>query len=406
MISTASNQPNRTGPMYEIIYAGSGLSALLSAYYLIRANKIKGSLLFLDPLPFPLSNKTYSFWSELDDLPEELIHKSWDKLLVIDTETSVHQLRDHRYRTIKGAVLESWLRNYISTHVEADFREERYCCYQEEKSTVWVKTDKSIYQCSYFLNSTFDYRELISRLQKKGFSYHMQYFLGVEIETELDFFDDSCMTLADFSINTSGRYEFGYTLPYGKRSALIELVSDRIIEEDQLFSYLNKVLGATTYHIRYNEEGGSLLTQLYFPHRVSKRCINIGTAAGMLKASTGYAFSNVVRDSRLMADKYRPGKGWSSLPRRRLIFRWFDRVFLTVVYHRPLEVKAMFMKLFNNVDIDTVLSFLNEDCRANGLLKVCRALQSCALCYVQLLFTNPTNRRLSSNQPHDPVSPR
>lgn len=377
--------------MYEIIYAGSGLSALLSAYYLIRANKIKGRLLFLDPLDSPLSNKTYSFWSELDDLPVGLIHKSWDKIQITNKETQTHQLNEHHYHCIKGATLERWLRNYISTHASVDFKNECYCGYEEEKDRVKVKTEKSDYQCSFFLNSSFDYRNIIRRLQEEGQAVLIQYFMGVEIETETDHFDDSSMVLADFSINSSGRYEFGYILPYGKRRALIELVSDQAVDESKLLFYLNKVLGDTNWHILYNEEGGSLLTRLHFPHRTSKRCINIGMAAGMLKSSTGYAFSNIMRDSQLMAKRYQPGKGWTTLPRRRLIYTVFDRIFLFVIYHRPYEVKELFIMLFEKVDIDTVLSFLHENCRVDGLYRICRALQLCALRYVQLLLKRPTD---------------
>ena len=49
-----------------------------------------------------------------------------------------------------------------------------------------------------------------------------QHFCGVEIETKKEFFDEEMMNLMDFDCEQRGSVHFFYTLPYSKRTALVE----------------------------------------------------------------------------------------------------------------------------------------------------------------------------------------
>ena len=89
-------------------------------------------------------------------------------------------------------------------------------------------------------------------------------------------------------------YIFLY-LPFAKNKALIETtwlskMDDKSLKDYdiQLKKYIKETLKIKNYKINYQEEGA---IPLFYPlNKIEKNKINIGSAGGMTRLSTGYTF--------------------------------------------------------------------------------------------------------------------
>ena len=130
---------------------------------------------------------------------------------------------------------------------------------------------------------------------KKDHRNLWQHFCGVEIETQNDFFDDKIFNLMDFDCDQRESVHFFYTLPYSKTKALVETTwlskmndNSQKDYDNQIKDYIENHLNLKNYKITYKEEGA---IPLFYPtYEIEKNKINIGTAGGMTRLSTGYTF--------------------------------------------------------------------------------------------------------------------
>jgi lycopene beta-cyclase len=89
--------------------------------------------------------------------------------------------------------------------------------------------------------------------------------------------------------------------------------------------------------------------------------VAIGSGAGMLKASTGYAFGRIQRDSAALADSLSL-TGIPARPAERQRFRRLDRIFLRAVASDPSLLERTFAALVDDHGgVASLLRFLDED---------------------------------------------
>jgi len=91
-----------------------------------------------------------------------------------------------------------------------------------------------------------------------------------------------------------------YVLPTSANEALLEYTlfsKDLLAKEEyetEIQNYIQK-LGITEYEIIEKEQGNIPMTCYPFWQHNSKNILNIGSAGGWTKASTGYTFKNTVK---------------------------------------------------------------------------------------------------------------
>ena len=188
-----------------------------------------------------------------------------------------------------------------------------------------------------------------------------QHFHGIEIETDKDFFDENILDLMDFDCDQRNNVHFFYVLPFNKNKAMIETTwlskDDKSLKDydSQMKKYINK-LGLKDYKINFKEEGA---IPLFHPlNEKDKNGINIGTAGGMTRLSTGYTFLNIQEHSKYIrmnieniqgAKKYDIGKK----------YQFLDKVFLRVLEKYPEKMPSIFYNMFNSSS-DTIIKFLSN----------------------------------------------
>ena len=199
-------------------------------------------------------------------------------------------------------------------------------------------------------------------IKKKHFNL-WQHFCGVEIETKKNFFDEEIFNLMDFDCEQRESVHFFYTLPYSKNKALVETTwlsrmndNSQKDYDQQIKDYINKHLKIKDYKIAYKEQGA---IPLFYPvYEKEKNKINIGTAGGMTRLSTGYTFLNIQEHSKYIRENIENISNSKSFQISRK-YKFLDDIFLRVLNRHPDKMSDIFFNMFE-ASPKTVIKFLSN----------------------------------------------
>jgi lycopene beta-cyclase len=170
----------------------------------------------------------------------------------------------------------------------------------------------------------------------------------------------------DFRTGQSHGATFFYVLPFSTTEALVEytLFSPALLEEDAyeaaLKTYVEEVMGVTEYTIEEKERGSIPMTNFRFPSGHGNM-VNIGTAGGQTKGSSGYTFQFIQKHSAAIVAalerKEHPSHARSQRPR----FQFYDSVLLHILANKTLHGADIFSDLFRKNKPQNVLKFLDNE---------------------------------------------
>jgi len=171
----------------------------------------------------------------------------------------------------------------------------------------------------------------------------------------------------DFRIPQAGDVRFGYVLPFDTHTALVEytIFSPQLVSQSEyevgLQRYISGQLGIDQYDITHVEYGIIPMSDVPLPLRPSPHVLNIGTAGGMSKPSTGYTFQRIQRQTRqIVASLLKEGHPFYPQPlfnRHALM----DSILLNVLDAGRTPGHRFFANLFRHNPIQRVLRFLDEE---------------------------------------------
>ena len=193
-----------------------------------------------------------------------------------------------------------------------------------------------------------------------------QAFVGLEVEADVDAFDPAVMTMMDFRTPQRGEIRFAYVLPFGPRSALVEMTAFTARSPDDarlhadLTRYLRDVLGMAAWRVRRVERGRIPMTTARLTTRVSPNVTRIGTGGGLVKPSTGYAFAAIQRHSVRIAASLAAGR-LDDRPPVRWVSATLDRIFLHYLARHPAKAAALFLRIARVVRPDRFARFMSGD---------------------------------------------
>jgi lycopene beta-cyclase len=286
-------------------------------------------------------DKTWSFWKTTDHNFDDCIKKSWQNFSInILDKTNYLECTSYPYQSIDSGLYYNKINSKLNQNTNVSF----------------FKNLKEINS-----NNSFIFNSIPS-IEK---DYHdlWQHFCGVEIETQKDFFDDEIFNLMDFDCEQRESVHFFYTLPYSKNKALVETTwlskmndNSQKDYDHQIKNYIENHLNLKDYKIIYKEEGA---IPLFYPsYESDKNKINIGTAGGMTRLSTGYTFLNIQEHSKYIrknieniakTKKYEISKK----------YQFLDSIFLKVLQEHPKMMPDIFFKMFKSSP-KTVIKFLSN----------------------------------------------
>ena len=286
---------------HDYIFTGSGLSALMTVYEMLSSGKFENkSILLIDEHTKKVNDRTWCFWDE-HNLFDEIVNKKWDQAVFANKKFNrVLELTPYQYKKINGLDFYELVFKKISEYKNINFLNHKVVDFTELGNHCILKTEQETFTCNKIFNSI--YKPEIVQSQNK-FPLIQQHFIGWFIKSKEAVFTPNCATFMDFSVEQKGNTRFMYVLPTSEHEALLEytLFSKDLLHkeayESEIQNYITN-LGITEYEIIEKEQGNIPMTCYPFWKHNTKNIINIGSAGGWTKASTGYTFKNSVKKSR------------------------------------------------------------------------------------------------------------
>ena len=351
---------------FDYIIIGGGCAGLSLAFELEIHDKLRDkTLAIIEPRVEYKRDKTWSFWRIVPHSFDDCVKKNWENFSInIPNKTNFLECKASPYQSIDSGLFYEKINNKLKQNKNISFF----------KHISEVNTKNS-----FIFNSVPSI--------KNNYKNLWQHFCGVEIETQNNFFDEEIFNLMDFDCDQRESVHFFYTLPFSKKSALIETtwlskMNDNS-EKDydrQVKDYIANHLKLQNYKIHYKEQGA---IPLFHPlEKKEKNKINIGTAGGMTRLSTGYTFLNIQEHSKYIREnienitnskKYKIGTK----------YQYLDEIFLRVLEKHPEKMPDVFFKMFK-ASPKTVIKFLSN--KSNFFEDLSIILKMPKLTFIKALF--------------------
>ena len=355
------------------IILGAGASGLLLAYRMSLDSYFDDkSILIIDQVKDKGNDKTWCYWEEGEGEWDELLTKKWPKVLFGSKDfTETLDISPYSYKMIRSEKFYHKLWRSISLKSNITFVEDSVKSYSEIDNRVKVVTNKSTYFGLKLLNSIPDKK--VYETQQK-YPVLQQHFVGWFVKTKTDCFDNSIATFMDFNIPQNGNTRFMYVLPIDKNIALFEytLFSKDLLEhskyEDAIKDYL-KEKKVTDFEILEKENGAIPMTSFKFEELNSNSILNIGTAGGWTKASTGYTFYNTSKKTKDLVSFLKKDDDLSAFAKRTKYW-FYDLLLLDVLANNNEKGSSVFASIFKKVNVKIILKFLGEESSLREDLKI------------------------------------
>ncbi len=351
---------------FDYVIIGGGCAGLSLAYELEIHEKLKNkTLAIIEPRGKYRRDKTWSFWRVTSHNFDDCVKKNWENFSInIPDKTNYLQCKSSPYQSIDSGLFYEKICNRLN----------------ENKNISFFKDASQI-----DLRNSFIFNSVPSI--KKDHQNIWQHFCGVEIESKTNFFDDEIFNLMDFNCDQRESVHFFYTLPYSKNTALVETTWLSKINDNsqkdydkQIKNYIENHLNLKDYNIIYKEEGA---IPLFYPiDKNEKNKINIGTAGGMTRLSTGYTFLNIQEHCKYIRENI---ENISNVGKYRIStkYQFLDEIFLRVLKKHPEKMPDIFFKMFK-APPKTVINFLSN--KSNFFEDLSIILRMPKLTFIKALF--------------------
>ena len=345
---------------YDIIFTGGGASCRILLYFLSKKDYFNKLNILIIEAENTINDKTWCYW-ENGDIPFEFIHaKEWSGLqFEAEHFCSNQSIAPFTYACIHGADFNNYFsKQFFPAHPNICLIAGQVKAITQSDRAYLALTETAQYSTGTIFNSI---PALAFSVPK---SLMWQHFEGWFIKVKQPLFNDKSAVFMDFKDYTDGPFGFLYVLPFSGHNALVEYafysseIFQSAVYEERIRQYLEKQ-GINDYTIERKERGKIPLYKENLLQSQQSGIIHIGSAGGLIKPSTGYAFNRMVEDSRMIAASF----GTPNIARRKRSkrFLFYDRLLLRIIQEDPACAVNIFKQLFRQQSMHRILTFLNED---------------------------------------------
>jgi lycopene beta-cyclase len=340
----------------DAVIAGGGLSGLSLAAHLATGGWAGRSVLIVDDPAGTRPATRWGFWSAGTELLDAAVSRTYPQVRIHAENTDrVLPLGRYRYRVVHRPDLYRVVRSLVAPGYR--FVAGRVTRIDDADVTIDGRTVRADW--------VFD---SVTAPPPGTPADARLAFTGWAVRCARPVFDPRTPVLFDFRTPQRGGARFVYVLPDDRYRALVELTAfvprhasppSAAERTEALAGYL---AGAGDYTV-LRTESAILPLRSRTPARGRGRVLRIGARGGLVKASTGYAYQRIQRDSAAIAQSLcRYGHPFA-LPRVRPRYRLLDAVLLDVLRREPARLEEAFARLFAANPAERVLRFLDEDTR-------------------------------------------
>jgi lycopene beta-cyclase len=376
-----------TTPPWDVLIVGGGLGGLSLAVELAQPQHAHLRVLVLERRIAYERDRTWSYWCTQAHRYSALERRRWRRWSVRFEGGQQTQDSDIAYGTIDADAFYARAQAVIAEAPHVQLR------MASPVRSVRSVSDAAVHQVRLEDGSCESARWVMDGRPAKAVSGAsstgnrsglFQHFLGWEIRTTVDCFDDQQVELMDFQAAANGLH-FWYVLPYSPRNALIETtwISSSALTPDyeaELRSYLQARYGLFEFE-RVYQEAGCLPLPTRQPPAPGPGIVRLGQAAGTLRPSTGFAFLETLADARRIANCLaRAGPDTTTIAsyQRRRLDNWMDQVFFEAMQADWSAAPRYFMALFEGTPAPALVAFLSGQATLAQRCKVAMQLPKTA----------------------------
>lgn len=352
---------------YDYIISGAGCAGLSLLVRMLASGKFANKkILLVDRDLKSRNDRTWCFWEKKEGLFDPVVFRKWSDLYFHgENYNELLNIDPYQYKMIRGKDFYDYCFGIIRNHPSVELREEK------------IESLKN-YDAEYIFNSVL-FTE-IAQMKSGQYYFLKQHFKGWIIKTGSPVFDPSKATLMDFRPSQEHGTTFTYVLPFSETEALIEytLFTRDLLKPEEydaaLKKYINDHITQSPYKIVESEYGVIPMTN--FPFKAYEgNIVNIGTAGGQTKPSSGYTFQFIQKYTQNIVDTLiatgKPFVATETSPGR---FSFYDSTLLQVLDRKKIEGKKLFTDLFRHGDVQTVLKFLDNETSFREDINIMRRL--------------------------------
>ena len=335
-------------------------------------------LLLIDRMPKNKNDRTWCFWESVNGFFEPVVCKKWDQLLFKSPlYSALLDIDPYQYKMIRAIDFYRYCFNEISRHPAVEILYTDVKSVEMKDSNVVIETDHETLSFEGAIAFNSIYKPPVT---KSGVHYLLQHFKGWMIESHPGSFNPEQALFMDFRVGQEEGLSFIYMLPLTDQRALIEytqfsgaLLADHLYDE-RIDEYVKTVLGLRDYAIADTEFGIIPMTNHPFA-RSHLGVWNIGTAGGQTKASTGYTFQFIQKQTAQIVDVLKEdATKLKSAFRQSSRFQFYDAVLLRILEQGKPTGRELFTRLFQKNRASDIFRFLDNESRFATDLKIINSL--------------------------------
>ena len=365
---------------YDYIIIGGGCAGLSLAYRMSNEPFFSSkSILLIEPEEKNKNDRTWSFWSKEEKFYNSWAIKKWDQLIFKGVEKEIDlDINPYKYYTIRGIDFYNHTLPQISSCPQITQLKKKVnsISYLEDQVEISIN-DGSKVKGNFCFDSRID-----NSLNLENSNFVWQHFKGWVVESPEAYFDDSKALFMDFSIDQKQDTRFFYVLPFSKTKALIQIAifsNDIVSSEDYdvlIKNYIDQGHPNLKYKIKEEEYDKIPMCDFEFPISAGQNHMYIGTASGMVKASSGFAFKRMQDQSddiiKFLIKGKDPTRATQKISNRK--YRVLDGTLLNVILTKKKSGQEVFTKLLSRNKGKNVFAFLDQQTSLLQELKIMSSL--------------------------------
>ncbi len=354
-----------------------GCASLSLLMRMIRSGQFNDKkILLIDKEPKTKNDRTWCFWERENGFFDPIVYKKWPIISFHSEEySSSMDISPYQYKMVRGIDFYEYCFKEIAkqSNIELLYANvDKWYIHHNEVIFVLDGKENNFGNAEVF-NSIYE-----PAVNDKKIIRLLQHFKGWLIETKDPCFDPGKAIMMDFRVHQEKGTTFAYVLPFSEKKALVEytLFSKELLQKDiydiELKNYIENILGIKAYQITEKEFGVIPMTNEKL--KFNAHGWQIGTAGGQTKASSGYTFQFIQKQSDQILKKLISKQSLNSIKPAAARFRFYDNTLLHILYHDQLPGKKIFTLLFKKNEPQQVLRFLDNESSFMEELKIISSL--------------------------------
>lgn len=349
---------------YTFIFAGAGLSSLMTIYEMIQSGLFsQQKILLIDSNSKKTNDRTWSFWEKGFGEFDSIVSQKYESAFFKSNRFSRKlDLEPYLYKSIRAVDFYNKVFDLLRQQPNVEFREAKISNYSETNDGVEVQTSVGNFFGEKLFNSLYNPNFVDSQSK---YPLVQQHFIGWFIKTKQAVFTPETATFMDFSIDQKQTTRFMYVLPTSETEALLEytLFSPILLKKEEyeagIADYI-KNLGITEYEILEKEHGNIPMTCYPFWKHNTQNILNIGSAGGWTKASTGYTFKNTTKKSKEVVKFLQNHSDFRKFHKKNK-FWFYDLLLIDILFRRNEIGSTIFSSMFKKAKASLIFKFLDEE---------------------------------------------